>query len=80
MEPAATLIERFGGAAAVARMLGVTRGSVYAWTWEKGRGGADGRIPQKYHAILLNEAKRLGYSDITAEFLVLGPQPAEAAQ
>lgn len=82
MEPAATIIKRFGGAIALASLLGITRGSVHAWTWERARGGTDGRVPQKYHAELMKEARRQGFDDITAEFLVLGPQPqpAEAAE
>ena len=72
MEPAATIIQRLGGASAVASLLDVARGRVYAWTWPKTRGGTDGRIPQRYHAPLLREARERGFNDITAELLVLG--------
>lgn len=72
MEPAATIIQRLGGASAVASLLDVARGRVYAWTWSKARGGTDGRIPQRYHAPLLREARARGLDGVTAEFLVLG--------
>ena len=80
MEPASTIIKQFGGVAKVAALCGVSGARVYAWTWPKTRGGTDGRIPQRYHAPLLREARERGFTDITAELLVLGAgEPAAEA-
>ena len=78
MEPASTIIKKFGGFAIVAAICGVSLPRCYAWTWSKARGGTDGRIPQRYHATLLTEARERGLG-ITADFLVLGvPASMEA--
>ena len=72
MEPATTIIKAFGGVATVAALCGCAAARVYAWTWSKARGGTDGRIPQRYHAKLLTEARSRGLDVVTAEMFVLG--------
>jgi putative alpha-1,2-mannosidase len=54
---ASKIIERFGGAPKVAEIVGTERTAVYKWTYPRERGGSDGLIPSKYHAILLRAAK-----------------------
>ena len=72
MEPATTIISKLGGVAAVAELTRVHRTRVYKWMAARDTGGTGGRIPQRYQATLLLEARRLCHDDITAEMFVLG--------
>lgn len=60
MEPAKTVIDKLGGAQAVADFLGVSPVRVYCWTYPRTRGGTGGLIPAKHQAKLLQMADRLG--------------------
>jgi hypothetical protein len=68
MEPAASIISKFGGPSKVAALLGVHRTRVSTWKSPKGTGV----IPQRYHLRLLDEAKRSGVP-LTANDLL--PRP-----
>ena len=80
MEPAHTVIKQFGGAPAIADLLGLPRKYPYRWEWPRERGGTGGRIPQKHHATILRLARERGLNHITAELLVAGPVASEAAE
>lgn len=58
MEPARTVIERFGGEAKVAEVTGASMTAPYRWTYPRDRGGTGGNIPQKHHRALLEYAKQ----------------------
>jgi hypothetical protein len=60
MEPAATIIEKLGGYRAVSAALGVAYTAPYRWTYPRERGGTDGRVPAKYHRVLLDLAAESG--------------------
>ncbi|WP_313522593.1 hypothetical protein [Shinella sp.] len=47
LEPAASIIDRFGGPDAVQEITGADRTRVYRWTQPKEKGGTDGIIPLK---------------------------------
>jgi hypothetical protein len=47
LEPAASIIDRFGGPDAVQEITGADRTRVYRWTQPRERGGTDGIIPLK---------------------------------
>lgn len=56
MEPASTIISKFGGEAQIATLLGIATPTPYNWRKPKEAGGTAGRIPQKYHHKLLDLA------------------------
>jgi transposase-like protein len=58
MKPASTIIEALGGAAAVARIVGVHRTSVYRWTWRKSEGGTGGTIPASHIGTIIAFARQ----------------------
>lgn len=67
LEPASSIIARFGGHREVSDILGVNLASVYRWTYPRGaRGGTDGIIPMEHARTLYEEAKKRGLN-ITAE-------------
>lgn len=70
MEPASTIIEKFGGPSKVASLLGVHRTRVSNWKSAKGTGG---QIPQRYHVKLLDEAARAGIPLAAEDFLARRP-------
>lgn len=74
-KPAEIVIRRFGGADAVAVIVGLSASRVYRWTRPRARGGTDGLIPARYQPVLLAAARARGIRLTPAE-LVLG-QPAE---
>ncbi|MCA0343839.1 MAG: hypothetical protein LCH99_29425 [Proteobacteria bacterium] len=45
LEPAASIIDRFGGPDVVQEITGADRTRVYRWTQPKNKGGTDGMIP-----------------------------------
>lgn len=47
LEPAASIIDRFGGPDAVQEITGADRTRVYRWTQPREKGGTDGMIPLK---------------------------------
>lgn len=68
MNVAEHVIEKCGGAAKVAEMLGVHITRVYRWTYDEGRGGTGGRIPGKRQEELLKLAKEKGIELEPADF------------
>ena len=69
MEPAASIIRKFGGEAKVAEIAGTARSAPYRWRQEKSRGGTGGLIPQVYHRALLDYAQTQGLVLSAEEFL-----------
>lgn len=71
MDVATRVIEKFGGARALAKVLGCDPSRVYRWTYSSKRGGTGGLIPQRQHKKLLKVAKKLGinlrYSDLVPQ-------------
>jgi hypothetical protein len=73
LEPAQSIIHRFGGPSALATILGVHRTRVSNWQRERAKGGTDGLIPQRYHPRLLNYAKVHGIALEATDFLPSAP-------
>ena len=57
MEPAATIIKRLGGPAAVAAAVGTALTAPYRWRYPRTKGGTGGVIPQRHHRALIEFAK-----------------------
>ncbi|MGR9149633.1 hypothetical protein ACU8MT_09240 [Rhizobium leguminosarum] len=76
LEPAASIIDRFGGPEAVQEITGADRTRVYRWTQPKEKGGTDGIIPLKPAQKLWAHAKATGL-EIPGD-LFLSPEPAKA--
>jgi len=68
------LINRLGGHAKVAKMLGITRAAVYQWTWPVERGGTGGLIPTTSLKALVVAARLNGHL-LTSEDL--DPRPSK---
>lgn len=66
--PAEVVIEKCGGHAAVAEMLGIDVSRVYRFTYPKDRGGTDGTIPAKHQQVLLDRAASRGIALTPADF------------
>jgi hypothetical protein len=66
--PAEVVIEKCGGHAAVAEILGVDVSRVYRFTYPKERGGTDGTIPTKHQQVLLDGAAARGIELRPADF------------
>lgn len=77
LEPAAYIIDRFGGAEVVQEITGASRTRVYRWTMPKAAGGTDGMIPFKHVPALLEAAKAKGVDLSADDFLPV--QPGERA-
>ncbi|ODM79096.1 carph-isopro domain-containing protein [Bradyrhizobium elkanii] len=79
LEPAQTIIQRFGGPSAVASILGVHRTRVSNWQRERAKGGTGGTIPQRYHVALLAHAQEKGIALVAADFLQVGSEQIGAS-
>jgi hypothetical protein len=75
LEPARTIIARFGGPDAVRQVTGASRTRIYRWTQPKERGGTDGVIPMPQARKLLQHAKEAGLPVSADDFL-----PSEAQE
>lgn len=75
LEPANSIIDRFGGQTIVRSITGVSRTRVYRWTRPKSEGGTGGLIPTDHAIKLLRHAKENGIPVTAADFL-----PLEIAQ
>jgi hypothetical protein len=75
MEPAQTIIKKFGGPSALADLLGIHRTRVSAWQRSRDSDGTDGRIPQKHHDRLMKLAGEQGFVLRPADFY---PRPSRA--
>ncbi len=69
--PAGRIIKKFGTAYKLSKAIGVEPQTVYRWTYSKGKGGADGIIPQEQHQRIYDAAKRLGIKITLQDFSVL---------
>lgn len=78
MEPAQTIIEKLGGASAVASIVGIHRTRVYGWMYPKERGGTGGTIPIKHAQRLLQYAEGEGIAVTASDFF--GPPHSKAEQ
>lgn len=58
MEPAASIIKLFGGAQAVAEIIGKHFSRVYRWTYPESRGGCGGMVPARDQRALLDHARK----------------------
>lgn len=79
LDPAASIIERFGGIDTVRGITGASRTRVYRWTQPVERGGTGGIIPIGHIGKLLHYARDNGI-EITADEFIPGPAPKEAAE
>jgi hypothetical protein len=79
LEPAQTIIQRFGGPSALATILGVHRTRVSNWQRERAKGGTGGLIPQRYHPRLLNHARVHSIELQATDFLPAAPTLAPDA-
>lgn len=57
LEPAASIIARFGGESAVAEITGLALTAPYRWQTPSDKGGTDGRIPRKHVLTLIAHGK-----------------------
>jgi len=71
-EPAKSLIEKCGGARAVADMVGVDISRVHRWTYPRSRGGTDGAIPTRHQTNLLTRARERGIDLRPEDFFSTG--------
>lgn len=69
LNPAARIIEVFGGVRSLARLLGIDSSTVSRWQLPKDRRGQDGRIPAEYQGRILAMAQEQGMP-ITADDVV----------
>jgi hypothetical protein len=69
LEPAQSVIQKFGGPSTLAGILGVHRTRVSNWMRPREKGGTGGFIPQRYHRLLLDHAHRAGIALCAEEFL-----------
>lgn len=69
MNAAERVIEKFGSAAEVARVCGVSRSAVSRWPKDKANGGMDGNVPSHFHRPLMMVARTRGI-DLRADDLV----------
>lgn len=72
LEPATSIIARFGGADAVREITGASRTRVYRWKLPKEKGGTDGRIPREPAEKLLEHARKEGIAFSADEFFRAG--------
>lgn len=77
LDPAQTVLARFGGAGPLARHLGLDRSAVHRWALPKARGGSGGLIPARHHQRLLALAVSQGVALSPAD-LVGAPPEARA--
>ena len=58
LDPARSLIEKAGGPARVARVLGLNRSTVARWMYPRDEGGTGGLVPAQWQRALLEYARR----------------------
>lgn len=79
MEPASGIIKKFGGEAAIASITGTAYTAPYRWQASRDKGGTDGLIPQRYHQLLLDQARARNI-DLRAEDFLPVRRDAPAIQ
>ena len=72
LDPAHTVLTRFGGAGPLSHLLGLDRSAVHRWALPKARGGSGGLIPARHHQRLLALAAAQGLV-LTAADLIGSP-------
>ena len=75
-QPAAEIVRRLGGKGQLAEDLNVTRQAVEYWMTPLSRRGSGGRIPAKYHPLLIELAKQKGVRLSYEDFHAQGKPPA----
>lgn len=78
LEPASSIIRRFGGSDAVRKITGASRTRVYRWTLPKHAGGTGGVIPFKHIPALIEAARAEGI-DLSANDFLPATSPERAA-
>lgn len=68
MTPADRIIDKFGGALALADLLGVNVTSIHRWTYPKSKKGTGGSIPTGRQKTLLELARAKGIKLRPADF------------
>lgn len=66
--PAENVIEKCGGAKAVADVCGCGKAQVYRWTYERSRGGTDGLVPAKHQIAILRASLAKGWGIAPTDF------------
>jgi hypothetical protein len=79
LEPAATIISRFGGPDKVQEITKASRTRVYRWTQPKEAGGTGGLIPMVHAVKLIDEARRTGIEISLDDFSPASRAPETAA-
>ena len=69
VEPAATVLARFGGAGPLAQLLRLDRSAVHRWALPKDRGGSGGLIPARHPRRLLALAAAPGLALSPADLI-----------
>jgi len=60
LQPAASVIAKFGGARRLSGLMGLDKSTVCQWRVPKARGGTGGLIPARHHAVLLELGREVG--------------------
>lgn len=83
LDPAQTVITRFGGAGPLARRLDLDRSAVHRWALPKSRSGTGGLIPARHHLRLLAlaaaEGIALSAADLVGAASVIADPPQHCA-
>lgn len=58
LSPAKEIVQKFGGVRATARVLDINPSAVSRWMVSRAERGTDGRVPQKYWALMLDHARK----------------------
>jgi hypothetical protein len=78
LQPAASVISKFGGARKLSDLMDLDKSTVCQWRVSKERGGTGGLIPARHHEPLLALAKKQGVR-LGASDLVKRPPPRSLA-
>lgn len=76
MEPASSIIKKFGGEASIAAITNTAYTAPYRWQAEREKGGTGGLIPQRYHRLLIDHARANGIDLRAEDFLPVAGQPS----
>lgn len=68
MQPARSVVDKFGGCRQLARILTIHPSTISRWTSSAAVKGTDGRIPQKYWGRIIVAAQDQGFT-VTANDL-----------
>ena len=75
IDPAHTVLLRFGGAGPLSRLLGLDRSAVHRWALPRSRGGSGGLVPGRHHRRILALAAAEGIA-LSAADLIGAPSVA----